>query len=231
MRIILAVDILNGKVVKAFAGLRMNYKPLLIDNKDYSDAIGLIKEVKKKILLKEVYIADLNSINKNGTNKEYIERILQKFPDLVFLIDAGFDYPISVYKYHKEKNNKNLSNYNIVLGTETLRNFKLLSFQQSKKILLSIDFNGEQDGWIKKIRKESVNCNIILMFLNKVGGRGLDLALIKKMIGLLYPKRVTVGGGVNTDGQLSQLHRIGVESVLSSTLIHRKISRDDNFSP
>ena len=48
MKIILAVDILNGKVVKAFAGLRMNYKPLLIQNRDFSDAIKLIKEVKKK---------------------------------------------------------------------------------------------------------------------------------------------------------------------------------------
>ena len=69
MKIILAVDILNGKVVKAFAGLRMNYKPLLIQNRDFSDAIKLIKEVKKRTLLKEVYIADLNSINKKGKDE------------------------------------------------------------------------------------------------------------------------------------------------------------------
>ena len=231
MKIILAVDILNGKVVKAFAGLRMNYKPLLIQNRDFSDAIKLIKEVKKRILLKEVYIADLNSINKKGTNDQYIEKVLRNFPDLIFLIDAGFDYPISVYKYHKRKEYKNLKNYEIVLGTETLRNFKLATFKQTKKFQLSIDFNGEQEIWLRKIRKERVDCKIILMFLEKIGGRGLDLALIKKIISLLHSSKVTVGGGLKTEGQISQLSRIGVESVLSSTLLHRKISRDEIFGP
>ena len=77
MKIILAVDILNGKVVKAFAGLRMNYNHF-DQNRDFSDAIKLIKD-KKKNLLKEVYIADLNSINKKGTNNQYIQKVLEIF--------------------------------------------------------------------------------------------------------------------------------------------------------
>ena len=42
MQIILAVDIIDGKVVKAYAGLRINYKVLKINGVDYSDPIKLI---------------------------------------------------------------------------------------------------------------------------------------------------------------------------------------------
>ena len=41
---IFAVDIKNGKVVKAYAGTRLNYKPLKIKNKDFSDANLVIKK-------------------------------------------------------------------------------------------------------------------------------------------------------------------------------------------
>ena len=45
MDIISAIDLRHGKVVKAFAGFRINYKPLIINKKDYSDPaenIGLL---------------------------------------------------------------------------------------------------------------------------------------------------------------------------------------------
>ena len=41
------------------------------------------------------------------------------------------------------------------------------------------------------------------MFLEKIGGRGLDLALIKKIISLLHSSKVTVGGGLKTEGQFT----------------------------
>ena len=227
MQVILAVDILNGKVVKAFAGLRFNYKPLFIKNKDFSDAISLINEVKKKILLKKVYIADLDSIRKVGNNCKYIDLIIKRFPELTFLIDAGFDYPLSVYNYHKRKNENRLSNYEIVLGTETLKNFQLSSFQQSKKCQISIDFNGKQNCWIKKINNGRINFSIILMFLDKVGGRGLDLSLIKKLNNIFNYNNILVAGGVKSEGQILQLSRMGVKGVLTSTFLHKKISRDN----
>ena len=42
MSVILAVDIVNGKAVKAYAGIRSNYKPLHIKEKDFSNPIKLI---------------------------------------------------------------------------------------------------------------------------------------------------------------------------------------------
>ena len=42
MNLILAIDLMDGKVVKAFAGLRFNYKPFIFKNKDFSDPFKLI---------------------------------------------------------------------------------------------------------------------------------------------------------------------------------------------
>ncbi len=106
MNLILAIDLMDGKVVKAFAGLRFNYKPFIFKNKDFSDPFKLINEVKKKINLKKIYIADLNSIMKLGSNSQLIDKILQNFPAINFLIDCGFDYPKSVYDFHITKKKK-----------------------------------------------------------------------------------------------------------------------------
>ena len=104
MSVILAVDIVNGKAVKAYAGIRSNYKPLNIKDEDFSNPIKLIRSFQEKINLKRIYIADLDAIRKIGNNDVIIEKILRTFSELFFWIDAGFDYPKNVYSYHKKKN-------------------------------------------------------------------------------------------------------------------------------
>ena len=69
---IFAVDIKNGKVVKAYAGTRLNYKPLKIKNKDFSDANLVIKKA-ISVGIKNIYIADLDSIE-NRKNNWYLIR-------------------------------------------------------------------------------------------------------------------------------------------------------------
>ena len=232
MQIILAVDIKGGKAVKAFAGLRFNYKPLYINNEDFSDPIKLIEITKKKIDLRNVYIADLDAINRYRCNNELINKLLVQFPDINFHIDAGFDYPISIFNYHHEKRIKKLINYSLVLGTETLKKFSLESYiKQKNRIKFSIDFNGNQKKWIAKFKKRKSKLDIILMFLDKVGGRGLNLKLIKRLGKHLLQHRIFVAGGINEQGQIDQLESLGVKGVILSTLIHDRISRDKNFSP
>ena len=138
MQIILAVDIVEGKVVKAFAGIRSNYKPLFFKSyKDYSNPLVLIKEIVKKNKFKKIYIADIDAISKTGDNSILIDKILNNFPNLTFLIDAGFQYPVSVYNYHK-KILKKIENYKVVLGTETIKNYNLKSYKFSKNLVQSI---------------------------------------------------------------------------------------------
>ena len=69
------------------------------------------------------------------------------------------------------------------------------------------------------------------MFINKTGGRGLNFKLIRRLNSKLLQHRISVAGGLSNFAEIRQLSQIGVKSVLSSTLIHRRISRDRFFSP
>lgn len=227
MNLILAIDLMNGKVVKAFAGLRFNYKPLILKNKDFSDPFELIYKVKKKIHLKRVYIADLNSIMKLGSNSKLIDIILQNFPEINFLIDCGFDYPKNVYDFHINKKKKKIRNYKIVLGTETLRNFRIKSYDSLNNFDISLDFNGKEKLWIKKFRREKLNFSLILMFLKNVGGRGVNYRLVKKFVNAFPRRDIIVAGGLSSFGQTKQLSKIGVDSVISSTMIMEVVTRDN----
>jgi len=73
--IILAIDLKKGKVVRAFAGFRLNYKPLKIGNLDLSNPITLIQKTLEKFRLNKVYIADLDAINNLDANDLLIFKI------------------------------------------------------------------------------------------------------------------------------------------------------------
>ena len=72
MKAILAIDLKNGKVVKAFAGLRLNYKPLVLNLMDYSNPLKLIKKVSEELFIFNIYIADLDAIQNIGNNEKKI---------------------------------------------------------------------------------------------------------------------------------------------------------------
>ena len=227
MNVILAVDIVNGKAVKAFAGIRTNYKPLHIKEEDFSNPVKLIQSLQKKINLKKIYIADLDAIRKIGGNDVIIEKILRTFPKLFFWIDAGFDYPKNVYYYHKNKIEKKLNNYELVLGTETIKNFNFKCFESIKKFKISIDFNGRESFWIRKLERQKHPMDIILMFVKKVGGRGVDMRSIRDLNKKLSFHRLSLAGGVKTEKEIEQLLKLGFCNVISSTLLHKRLSRDD----
>ncbi len=226
MSVILAVDIVNGKAVKAYAGIRSNYKPLHIKNEDFSNPIKLIRSFQVKINLKRIYIADLDAIRKIGNNDVIIEKILRTFSELFFWIDAGFDYPKNVYSYHKKKIEKKLNNYELVLGTETIKNFNFKCFEFIKKCKISIDFNGRESIWIRKLGRQKHPMDIILMFVRKVGGRGVDMKFIRNLNKKLSCHRLSLAGGIKTDKEIQLLLKLGFRNVISSTLLHKRLSRD-----
>ena len=87
---IFAVDIKNGKVVKAYAGARFNYKPLKIKNKDFSDANFVIKNA-ISIGIRDIYIADLDSIENRENNWHLIREIVETNQQINFFFDSGFN--------------------------------------------------------------------------------------------------------------------------------------------
>ena len=228
METILAVDIKKGKAVKAFAGFRLNYKPLMVNSLDYSDPIKLIRTILKKMDLKKIYLADLDSIQNLKPNDYLIEKILITVPEINFLIDSGFDYPITIERFCNQLRQKNIINFQIVVGTEKIKNYNFRNFFSNSDSKISIDFNGTQKKWFKKIKKLKNKPELILMFLKKIGGRGIEWKQIRNMIKLFPENSFTVAGGVKYENQKKKLSVMGVDAVIVSTLIHRKYLGTNN---
>ena len=81
MDIILAVDIMEGKVVKAYAGMRLNYKPLVIEKTDFSNPIFLIKQIVLLILKNIKDGFQLHSLKIYLIKLHKIKRVNRKYSD------------------------------------------------------------------------------------------------------------------------------------------------------
>ena len=223
METILAVDLKKGKVVRAFAGFRSNYKPLKNTKYNLESPVNLINKVLTLFAISKVYVADLDSIQNSGSNFDLISKLLNTFQHLTFLIDNGFDYPKSVKTFCEELKKKNLYNFIPVVGTENLRNYNFQSYNFLNKCFFSLDFNGTEKKWIRKIKKNKFKINLILMFIKNTGGRGVRFRELKSISKTLNSSNIFYAGGVKYWNQLSLLRMAGVHGVLTSTLIIQKI--------
>ena len=223
METILAVDLKKGKVVRAFAGLRSNYKPLKNTKYNLESPLNFINKVLTVLAISKVYVADLDSIQNSGSNFDLISKLLNTFQHLTFLIDNGFDYPKSVKTFCEKLKKKNLYNFIPVVGTENLRNYNFQSYKFLNKCFFSLDFNGTEKKWIRKIKKNKFKINLILMFIKNTGGRGVRFRELKSISKTLNSNNIFYAGGVKYWNQLSLLRMAGVHGVLTSTLIIEKI--------
>ena len=223
MEIILAVDLKKGKVVRAFAGFRQNYKPIKSSKENLQNPYNFIKKVLNNFQLNKVYIADLDSIQNSGSNFDLISELLTKFQNLTFLIDSGFDYPFSVEVFSKKLKKREIQNFLPVIGTEKLKNYNFQSFKFLKDCYFSLDFNGSEKKWIRKIKKYKLKLNLILMFVRNTGGRGVRLKELKFISRKLNKNNIFYAGGVRYWNQLNLLRIQGVKGALISTLIIKEI--------
>ena len=223
METILAVDLKKGKVVRAFAGFRLNYKPLKNTKYNLESPVNFINKVLTLFAISKVYVADLDSIQNSGSNFDLISKLLNTFQHLTFLIDNGFDYPKSVKIFVKNLKKKIFINFIPVVGTENLRNYNFQSYKFLNKCFFSLDFNGTEKKWIRKIKKNKFKINLILMFIKNTGGRGVRFRELKSVSKTLNSSNIFYAGGVKYWNQLSLLRMAGVHGVLTSTLIIEKI--------
>lgn len=222
MSIILAIDLKNGRVVKAFAGLRINYRPLVINSIDYSDPIFLIKKISKRLRLKQIYIADLDAIQNLDSNTSLILNILKSFKNINFLIDCGFSYPMSIRNFENILKKKCVFNYSIVLGTESMRKYNLNCFKSNKKLIISLDLIDRNTKWVNFLKLSKFRLNIIFMFMRNVGGRGVNVKKVRYLMKSLPKNNYFYAGGIKYLNDIKNLGNLGVESVIVSTLVHQK---------
>lgn len=218
MEIIPVIDIKDGRAVHAIKGKRSAYQPLktpLCPSSCPEDVITRYIELGK---FKIIYIADLNSIMRQGDNDELIRRLTEWYPNVIFWIDNGFR--------QAPAKSSPFSNHLPVIGSESLDEYHLKSLESfSTPFVLSLDFSSESKLGPDRLFKEERYWpqNIIIMTLGKVGSdTGPDYQKMNYYRSR-YPNRTFIAaGGIRYMKDLLELNKLGIQTALVATALHSK---------
>ncbi|VVB88354.1 Histidine biosynthesis protein [uncultured archaeon] len=218
-RIIFVLDILKGNGVHAIRGERAKYQPVQSKVCSSSNPLEIVSALKPA----EVYIADLDRLQRFGDNFELIKRISAKAKTMV---DIGAENMDDVRKCAEIANT-------VILGTETgsLDLIKTAAKQFPGGINVSIDIkNGEvltkdrntmmePHELVKLLNGYDIR-DIIILELNKVGtGAGIDTDFLRS-VAELSTHSVLLGGGIKDMADINALKEIGVSGALVATAVH-----------
>ncbi|HMJ49745.1 MAG TPA: HisA/HisF-related TIM barrel protein [Burkholderiales bacterium] len=229
MKIIPVLDLMHGQVVHAIGGERNQYRPIESELCAGSDALDIIDALLDLYPFNLIYIADIDAIQKNGSNIAVMEKLHGHFPRLELWVDSGIS-DISGYTAWQE-----LKIGHAVIGSESLPDAALLSAvcksDCAPYLLLSLDFKGERFCGERHLlnHAELWPEHVIIMTLTRVGClQGPDLNQFGAIRRHTPHKKLYAAGGVRDIDDLDRLARAGADGALLASALHqRRISASD----
>ena len=211
MNIIPAIDIKDGKVVKAKQGDRDRYNPISKDSGFSSDPFKFIKEMTKIYRPSIFYIADINSLINENHNIELIKDIASVNKNIHFWVDIG------------GKIDQRLAKRNIepILCSENCLSIKNINYIY-KNYIHSYDYKNKLLGLDSfKNFDSSYKNKIIFMNIADVGNdKGPDYKYIRSM-NKKSSIQYYVGGGIKSTFDINKLEAMGFSGVLVSSLLFK----------
>ena len=221
MQIIPVIDLKNGRVVHARAGLRQLYQPVQSVLCHTAQIEDVIHGFLKLFPFKTIYVADLDMLSGEGDHSTVLQKLVEQFTDIQFWIDQGCKVDPDQYP----------ENWIQVIGTESIDlDQQPDEISLSSRRILSLDFNNEIIG-----NNTIANCpeywpdHVIVMTLNRVGtNSGPDWQRLQTVLNRSMHSHITAAGGIRNQDDLLKLSRYGVENALIATALHSgQISSDD----
>lgn len=217
MRIIPAIDLKNGCVVRARGGDRRRYQPLntpAFPSPDLSDVVRAL-HLDHDLF----YIADLDRICGDGGHDKHLRALKAALPRATLWLDNGIRDADDCRKALDAGLGQP------VVGSETLADIAALRdiARTADEYILSLDFFQRRlRGPAKLLEKpESWPRTVIVLALHAVGeNAGPDLRLCGQICALAHGRRVVYGGGVRNGDDLRALENAGVNAALVSGAIY-----------
>ncbi|MDR0912705.1 MAG: HisA/HisF family protein [Methanobrevibacter sp.] len=222
VEIVPVMDLINTIAVSGKSGERKTYKPLNSIYSHDSNPVSIAHALKINNF-NEIYIADLDLIERKGNNLQQVKLINSIIPVMLDCGIRNFDE----FKFFLD------FAYKLIIATETLDSIdelhKIFNKFPKERIVVSVDikdnelysksenFNLSLDEFINEL--ESLNPNeIILLDISKVGTfSGVNQKLISKFSTL--NEKIVLGGGI-TKEDLELMDDLGVKKVLIGSAIH-----------
>ncbi|MBX9933722.1 MAG: nickel transporter [Methylobacterium sp.] len=215
--VIPVIDLRHGVVVRARAGDRPSYAPIVTPLAKGSEppdvACALIAATGATIL----YVADLDAII-DGTAPDLasLRRIAASCPGVTLWVDAGFSRMEGVASFLDEGLGRP------VIGSESQEDATLVAALGDRAVF-SLDTRGDEVLGPSALHADPSKWpgDVIVMTLGRVGaGTGPDLARLEFLVAMHPHRRFYAAGGVRGQGDIEALKRIGAAGALVASAIH-----------
>jgi HisA/HisF family protein len=213
MEIIPVLDLKAGHVVHARRGHRDSYQPLVSRLCPSSMPRDVLAALLQLHAFANVYIADLDAIEKAGEHAQIISELTRQHPDIEFWLDAGGAAQAGMTR---------ADNIRSVIGSESLRDLTALGASDAAAIL-SLDFRGEDFLGPPDLLDAPALWpdRIIVMTLARVGsGAGPDLDRLASVKQRAGARRLYAAGGVRNRADLEALRDAGAAGILVASALH-----------
>jgi phosphoribosylformimino-5-aminoimidazole carboxamide ribotide isomerase len=221
IKIIPVLDLMSGMAVSGKSGHRETYKPLKSVYSSSPDPVEIASALKRNGA-HQIYIADLDAIEKKGSNLELVQKINHILP---VMLDWGVKDLLS-FEFALEFASK------IIVATETLKSLDDLQaiFHKFPKdrIVVSVDIKDgkllapEMDislDLFKEHLMELRPSQIILLDISKVGTHeGFNQNLLDEFAD--FNDSMILGGGI-IPSEIKSLGEKGIKSVLVGSALHK----------
>lgn len=221
MEIIPVIDLIGGKAVRAERGERARYRPLSSPLSPSPEPEAVLAAFLALHPFRTVYIADLDAIERRGSNAAVLRRLRAAQPRVALWVDCGLSGEAECRSWLSQNGD------HLVLGSESQSDLATLNAltarAEADRLLLSLDFQGARFlGPPALLERPAVwPDRIICMTLERVGsGSGADLGRIAELRRRAPQRRIYAAGGVRGEDDLARLETAGAAGVLLASALH-----------
>jgi phosphoribosylformimino-5-aminoimidazole carboxamide ribotide isomerase len=238
MRVVPAIDLLHGQVVRGVAGRRSEYRPVASVLCSDSAPRSVATAFSRSLGLEYVYIADLDAIAGREPNWAAYEAIADA--GLELLIDAGLQSAAqaqSLLDFLSSKQ-RGAGQGSLIAGLESVHSPRLLSellapvgsqrlifsldLKAGQPLTSSLDWPCETSELILEAALERGVERFLMLDLSRVGvDAGVGTEALCKWLRTLAPHiEIMAGGGVRGIADLHHLASVGCNGVLVASALH-----------
>lgn len=215
--IVPVIDLRHGVVVRARAGERASYAPIVTPLAKGSSPDAVARGLVAATGAQTLYVADLDAIvDRAPPDLPSLRRIAAACPGVRLWVDAGFADAQTVALFLGEGLGRP------VLGSESQRDAGLVRALGDRAVF-SLDTRGADEIGPACLHADSRHWprEVIVMTLSRVGaGTGPDLARLETVVAANPGRLFYAAGGVRGPEDVVSLRAIGVAGALVASAIH-----------
>lgn len=222
LEIVPVLDLMNSVAVSGKSGNRETYTPLQTIYASSANPLEIAKGL-KLAGAKEMYIADLDFIERNG--KHNVFEVKEVNTILPVIIDIGVDN-LKTFEFMLD------FAYKIIVAAETLESIeeleKIFEKYPKERIIVSVDVKDNKLHTknmdinlqeFKEVLKRIQPNEIILLDISSVGtGKGYNKTLLEEFSD--FKDQIILGGGITKD-EIDEINELGIKKALVGTALHK----------